>query len=426
MVTAMDAHNDTSALAPAADNVLVSVQQRADPRLRAFISNPPAATDGVVSIGQPFEVTAVIENNGQALLSGGATVSIKLPRLAGYRLANAQDTVQTSATGRFTWWVQARPSISSQTDFIEFNLVKAPRDTNTNQPAASTQRVYQLAVRTEAKTLLAEKVGSTGGPTFRGQTNLPLLSLKLTNPGGPGSSNLVLRQLRVTLRDRDNAVVLSNQALKAIRVVDDTQRNTVYGEIANIKTTGPLVINFDSTVVIKPDKPDTIAILGDIVDNTEARNFRVAFSNSLDFGAVDQDSGQAVVVQNKDGKSGAAFVLDSDPAILFDSEPQKSFYNYPNPLTPGNNQALGQGTHFTYNLPEASNGELKIFTLLGELVWEISFSAADPAGSAGGHSRDIFWNGYNGAGKRVLNGVYVALLKTPKYGTFMTKVAVVK
>ncbi|MGH7601118.1 MAG: hypothetical protein ACREOI_32580, partial [bacterium] len=83
-------------------------------------------------------------------------------------------------------------------------------------------------------------------------------------------------------------------------------------------------------------------------------------------------------------------------------------------------------TRFTYNLPEASSGELKIFTLLGELVWETSFSAADPAGAKGEHFGDLFWNGYNGARRKVLNGVYIALLKTAKYGTFMTKVAVVK
>ncbi|MCI0698927.1 hypothetical protein L0337_43865 [candidate division KSB1 bacterium] len=426
VVTAMDAHNDISALAPAAANVLVNVQQRADPRLRAFISNPSAATDGVVSVGQPFEVTAVIENNGQALLSGDATVSIELPRLVGYRMADGQDIVQTSDSGKFTWWVQARPTISAQTDFIEFNLVKAPRDTNTNQLAASTQTAFQLAVRTEAKTLLAEKVGRTGGPTFRGQTNLPLLRIKLTNPGGPGSSNLVLRKLLVTLRDRGNTVVPSYQALKAIRVVDDAKRDTLYGELTGIVTADPLAVNFAKTVVIKPGAPDTIAILGDIADNAEAGNFRVAFDSSFDFEVVDQDSGSVVIVQDKDGHSGPGFNLDSDLAVLFDSEPQRSFYNYPNPLKPGNNNTRGEGTHFIYNLPEASAGELKIFTLLGELVWETSFSANDPAGRAGGHKLDLFWNGYNGANIKVLNGVYIALLKTPKYGTFMTKVAVVK
>jgi hypothetical protein len=273
---------------------------------------------------------------------------------------------------------------------------------------------------------LAEKIGRTGGPTFRGQTNLPLLRVKLTNPGGAGSSNLVLQKLRIILRDRANRVVQSRQALKAIRVVADARRGTVYGELAGIVTTDTLVVSFDKTVIIKPNAPDTIAILGDIADDTEVRNFRVTFASGQDFDVVDQDSGRAVVVQDKDGKSGSAFRLDSDLAVLFDSDPQKSFYNYPNPLKPGNNQAQGEGTHFTYNLPEASAGELKIFTLLGELVWETSFSAADAAGSAGGHSRDLFWNGYNGANRKVLNGVYLALLKTAKYGTFMTKVAVVK
>ncbi len=427
-VTAMDAHNNTTALTPASDNLSVSVQQRADPRLRAFISNPSAATDGVVSVGQPFEVTAVIENKGQALLSGDATVSMALPRLAGYRMVNGQDTVQTSESGRFTWLVQARSTISTQTDFIVFRLEQTPLDVNTNQLAASTQREFQLAVRTEAKTLLAEKVGRTGGPTFRGQTNLTLLRVKLTNPGGPGSSNLVLQRLRVTLLDRDNKVVPANQALKAIRVVDDANRLTLYGELTPIVTTAEsLVVNFATKVVIlQPGVPDTIAILGDIADNTGAQNFRVAFATSQDLEVVDQDSGSVVVVQDQNGNSGSKFNLDADLAVLFDSDPQKSFHNYPNPLKPGNNHAQGEGTHFTYNLPEASAGELKIFTLLGELVWETSFSATDPAGAKGGHKLNLFWNGYNGAGKKVLNGVYIALLKTPKFGTFMTKVAVVK
>jgi hypothetical protein len=343
-------------------------------------------------------------------------------------MANGQDTVQASASGRFTWLVQARSTISTQTDFIVFNLERAPRDTNTSQLAASTQSAFQLAVRTEGKTLLAEKVGRTGGPTFRGQTNLPLLRVKLTNPGGPGSSNLVLQRLRVTLRDRGNKSVPANQALKAIRVVDDANRGTIYGELTPIVTTDPsLVVSFPTTmVVIQPGVPDTIAILGDIADNTQVQNFRVAFANSQDLDVADQDSGRTVVVQDQDGNSGPRFNLGSDLAVLFDSEPQQSFHNYPNPLKPGNNKTQGEGTHFTYNLPEASAGELKIFTLLGELVWETSFSAADPAGQAVGHRSELFWDGYNGARKKVLNGVYIALLITAKYGTFMTKVAVVK
>jgi hypothetical protein len=127
-----------------------------------------------------------------------------------------------------------------------------------------------------------------------------------------------------------------------------------------------------------------------------------------------------------DGKSGSQFRVESNLTALFDADPQKSFFNYPNPLQPGNNNVNGEGTYFAYNLPNATGGELRIFTLLGELVWAASFSAADPAGRAGAHTRDIFWSGHNGAGKRVLNGVYVAMLQTEDGKKLTTKVAVLR
>jgi hypothetical protein len=176
-------------------------------------------------------------------------------------------------------------------------------------------------------------------------------------------------------------------------------------------------------VVIAPDKPDTIAILGDIAESATARHFRMVFDNGQDFTAVDQDGGNGVVVEGNDGKRGNNFRLESNLAVLFDAEPGNSFYNYPNPIQP--KSRFDAATKFTYYLPEASDGELKIFTLLGELVWEKSFSAADPAGRQGAHKTELSWDGFNGMGKKVLNGVYIAILKT-KFGKAMTKVAVVK
>ena len=69
--------------------------------------------------------------------------------------------------------------------------------------------------------------------------------------------------------------------------------------------------------------------------------------------------------------------------------------------------------------------EFRIFTLLGELVYEATYDANAPQGQAGAHTKDLFWDGYNGDGKMVLNGVYVAVLKTAT-GTVTTKVAVAK
>ena len=425
IVTAKDANDTTAALTQVFNTMQVQVEKRADPRLRANVSAPPAATDGKVSAGQLFEVTVHLENQGQALLSRAASVRVDLSGARNYNLIDA-DTVQTSTASQFIWKIRAREEISDETDLIIFKLQAAPFDTNTNQPAMSTLSQTPLILRTEAKKLLVEKVGKSGGPVANGQKDLPMLRLKLTNPGGTGSSNLVLRRLSFKLYDRDRqAVEPPNKALQTIRVVNDARRGMLYGELQNLQA-APLSINFAVTVIVAPNKPDTIAILGNIVDNPTAGSFRIAFESGQDFDVVDQDSGSVVIVENWEGKSGSAFRLDSDLTVLFAADPEKSFFNYPNPFQPGNNIANGQGTHFAYNLREASSGTLKIFTLLGELVWESSFSEIDPAGRIGAHTTDIFWSGHNGAGKQVLNGVYVAILKTKDGKMLTTKVAVLK
>jgi hypothetical protein len=425
-VEANDAHDNTIILKDSSGVLSIRVVERADPQLRVFISNPPAARDGVVSAGQPFEVTAVIENTGRASLYDSATVSVDSAFLRnhGYALLAPSNPAITSSNLIFVWRIQARQDISIETDLIPFKLQPTPFDINTNQHAISTLSQVSLAVRTEGKKLVVEILEKGGGPAFRGDKNLPLLRLKLTNPAGIGSSNLMLKKLSFDLRDRDTTPVSANTALRAIRVVNEAHRDTLYGEIKDISAinSSALVVDLEP-VVIAPDNPDTIAIMGDIAENATASHFRLVFDNSQDFTTEDQDGGKGVVVESNDGKRGSNFRLESNLAVLFDSEPEKSFYNYPNPIQPRNRFAAA--THFTYYLPEASDGELKIFTLLGELVWELSFSAADPAGRQGPHKTDLSWDGFNGNGKKVLNGVYLAILKT-KYGKAITKVAVVK
>lgn len=429
-VEASDAHDNSVTLKDSSGVLPIRVEERADPQLRVFISNPPAATDGVVSVGQPFEVTAVIQNNGTAALTRSATVSVDSTffRDSGYALLAPLNPAIISSNLTFTWRIRARQDISIETDLIPFKLQAAPFDTNTNQRASSTLSQISLAVRTESKKLVVEAVEKGGGPAFRGDKDLPLLRLKLTNPAGIGSSNLALKKITFDLQERDRTPVAAKTALKAIRIVNEARRDTLYGEIKDISAIigSALVVDLAKYVVVTSAKPETLTVLGDIAENATARHFRMVFDHGQDFTAADQDGGNGVVIESNDGKRGSNFRLESNLVVLFDSEPQKSFYNYPNPLKPGNNKARGEGTHFTYNLPEASAGELKVFTLLGELVWETSFSAADPAGAKGGHKLDLFWNGYNGANRKILNGVYIALLKTAKYGTFMTKVAVVK
>jgi hypothetical protein len=216
------------------------------------------------------------------------------------------------------------------------------------------------------------------------------------------------------LRNRKNELVLPGAALTAVRVVNDSGR--VVGEVNGIAAGSPsLQITLNETIA--STKPDTVSIFADLTTDA-AQTFKLIFDDSQDFTVADQDGGYGAVVETADGKSGAQFRLESNLTTIHGSDAQSSFFNYPNPLQPGNDLSNNEGTRF--NVPVGASGELKIFTLLGELVWATKFDATTTL------NLPLFWNGLNGAGKRVLNGVYVAMLKTNDGKTLTTKVAVLK
>ncbi|MEL6823652.1 MAG: hypothetical protein AAFP70_17990, partial [Calditrichota bacterium] len=87
------------------------------------------------------------------------------------------------------------------------------------------------------------------------------------------------------------------------------------------------------------------------------------------------------------------------------------FRNYPNPFGQNTSFATGnsdQGkTRFNFWMDEAGTAELRIYTLVGRLV--IAFDAVNlPRGMSDG---DLSWDGLNGEGQRVTNGVYAAVLR---------------
>jgi hypothetical protein len=170
-------------------------------------------------------------------------------------------------------------------------------------------------------------------------------------------------------------------------------------------------------------------VLVDIVgDAGEA--FRLAFKHAADVDAVDQDSPDSpieIIFQDERGNNTTADQIISAKRVIAAADFQKSFHNYPNPFDPDDDTIYGtKGTAFDYFLPQASDVEFRIYTLLGELVYSRSFSSSDPEGrpSSTGFNH-IFWDGRNGNGDRVLNGVYLAMLKA-NGSMATTKVAVLK
>jgi hypothetical protein len=97
-----------------------------------------------------------------------------------------------------------------------------------------------------------------------------------------------------------------------------------------------------------------------------------------------------------------------------------SLVTYPNPFSPPSEKI-----QIAYRLSAASEVVLKIYTLTGELVMGKTY----PGGTIGGLSgvNQIEWDGCNGRGEQVKNGVYIAVIHSAATGeTVKQKLAVVK
>ena len=90
-------------------------------------------------------------------------------------------------------------------------------------------------------------------------------------------------------------------------------------------------------------------------------------------------------------------------------------FNYPNPFNPGK-----QPTSIVYYAPNTGAVTVKIFTITGKLVRTLTGQVTTTG------SNEIVWDGKNGRGQTVRNGVYVAVILPPGGDRQMVKIAVVK
>jgi hypothetical protein len=106
--------------------------------------------------------------------------------------------------------------------------------------------------------------------------------------------------------------------------------------------------------------------------------------------------------------------------MIYNPTEEMVLWASPNPFgQPGKEE-----TTIRYFLEEPSDVSIKIYTLIGELVWSLELSATDPRASAGPHA--VIWRALNDQNRKILNGVYLLMLETDQGITGKFKLAVVK
>lgn len=228
----------------------------------------------------------------------------------------------------------------------------------------------------------------------------------LQNGARAGAGDVLVAALTIRARDR----ALGEACTEVSAAVGDAVWATVTA---------------DSTAVLAGEAPLTIPA-GQAVTVRISARFRADATGSLQLGlgaddlVVTQPDGAASAIRVRPAP-GAAFPFWTLAGNFNGLDLETSYINFPNPFAAGR-----EATSFAFQLPQAAEVSLQIFTARGEGVVTLLNGVALPTGL----HQDVGWNGRNGRGETVTNGVYLAELRVRfadgRQERILRKVAVVR
>ncbi|MGE5177646.1 MAG: DNRLRE domain-containing protein [Bacteroidota bacterium] len=241
-------------------------------------------------------------------------------------------------------------------------------------------------------------------------------SLVLENPAPAGSGAIVVDRIRLRASDPAGKDVALGAAAASVIA---TQNGSVWARrdslasdstAATLVASTPLVIDAASAVtldlaLVPRDRPGVAAL-------------RVG----IDAGGIGVvQPGSALLTVQVTPESGRSFPFWTESGSFTPASLEASWGNFPNPFAAGR-----EATAFVYYLAQQASVTLRIWTPTGERVATL----ADGVARAPGLHQDDLWDGRNGRGDVVRNGVYVAELSVHyadgSGGRVRRKVAVVR
>jgi hypothetical protein len=177
---------------------------------------------------------------------------------------------------------------------------------------------------------------------------------------------------------------------------------------------------------IPPGSADTVLISADIASAAAAGEIRFEIEQSADVvvsvtipgGGAGPRVGVAFEV---DGADIAGHFL-SGPLSIMSARFDEYAHNYPNPFRAGS-----ESTKICYFLKQNAAVVIKIYDLVGRLVWSKEIGSGDPGGTGvpEGTWHEIPWSGHNDRGELVRNGIYLCRIEAGSQSALI-KIAVAK
>jgi hypothetical protein len=352
--------------------------------------------------------TVIVPENADGKVRLALTGAVVEP--GGVLQLNVAVDVRVGALDAFTVLVDL-PDVRTVDVHLRTPVMLTP-DSGVALPLSSGLRSIRLAA--DELVLAARDVMPATIAAF--DTDVPAIELDFTSTALGSAGDLLVTQLNLTAVSSSK----SESALGTIVsgfVVTDGEHEWGRSEQLVVGDTVASVMG-DLGLLLEPGETRTLHVLLKLASGVQTGSVSVG----LDLGGVvvRQPEGELVPVRVL-AASGQIFPFLTLPGGVTPASLEQSYSNYPNPFAAGR-----ETTTFVFGLAAAATVDLRIYTPRGELVRVL----LDGEQRSVGLHQDVLWDGRNGRGDPVRNGVFIAeIIVRKSNGGFVTlrrKVAVVR
>ncbi|MCI0405811.1 MAG: T9SS type A sorting domain-containing protein [candidate division Zixibacteria bacterium] len=384
------------------NQITVLHQRKAILELLPEIVAPPSARGGVLVAGQTLTVATKMRNLGEAPTSAGRVRLKVVPPFLTF-ISDSNTSVSTSQPAVFQLLAQDR--VDSGRLVAAWSQI--PNDSNTAAPAEIVADSVELLFKIlPARVALTVSAKEKPGPLLYAEEWTTPFELGFTNIDASGTHLFLVKKVAIGLSglrtpgdiSAFDSAVLSDGVHSATAVLENSRLAFVFSPPALIGPGETRVFSLSVRPEMQLSQSLRFYTNGDLI---EARD------------SVPGAGTTPALLLKADGQpfeyTSSVFTAASGAGLA------ASLITYPNPFSPP-----AEKIQIAYRLLAASEVELKIYTLTGELVTEKTYAS-------GTGVNQIEWDGTNGRGETVKNGVYIAVVRSKATGeTVRQKLAVVK
>jgi hypothetical protein len=227
-------------------------------------------------------------------------------------------------------------------------------------------------------------------------SELPCLALTLANPAATGAGAVPLLACTFHASDRQGETLPLGAALSSLRLYRD---GVLWAESAELSPDSLVArLSAAAPLYVEPGQPESLELRGLLREGFDGGSLRLG----LDAGDLEllQPTNPLLAIQVS-AAAGQSFPLWSEEGNFSAVDLAASYSNFPNPFAAGRGE-----TTFTYFLSGEARVSLRLWSARGDEVR----SVLDGVLRSAGLQQDDHWDGRNGRGAVVQNGVYLAEL----------------